>query len=162
MKWANPRYVSKRWLVVYLSVSISLIWLKVYWPSLMSWDAFRQPSYLSAGMSVLKASRLLRQSRVTVMSAPFRSINWNWSIYIGEVYWIILNYLFRTILLLILYPSWIVPMITFKNWNEKYILSSWKRLQLFLKAVVLGSRVEIMKHKAYWTIIFHILHKQTD
>ena len=60
----------------YLFVSNSLILLNVYWASLTSWVADRQPSYLSAGMSVRWASRLLKQSRVTIISAPFLSINY--------------------------------------------------------------------------------------
>ena len=46
-------------------VSSSLILLKVYWPILVSTEPDLHPSYLSAGISILCPSKLLRQSRVT-------------------------------------------------------------------------------------------------
>ena len=82
--------------------------LWTYWPSLTSLFAGRQPSYLSAGMSILeccvyvlilqlissfkliifwylKPSRLERQSLVTNTSAPFLSITWIWIVTISKL-----------------------------------------------------------------------------
>ena len=58
-----------------LFVSNSFILLNVYCPNLTSLVAGRHPSYLSAGMSTRCASKLLKQSLVTMISAPFFSMS---------------------------------------------------------------------------------------
>ena len=62
-------------MIFYLFVSSSFILLNVYCPNLTSLVAGRQPSYLSAGISTRWASKLLKQSLVTMISAPFLSMS---------------------------------------------------------------------------------------
>ena len=77
MGW-NPGYLLKSFSFYngfYLFVSSSFIRLNVYCPNLTSLVAGRQPSYLSAGISTRWASKLLKQSLVTMISAPFLSMS---------------------------------------------------------------------------------------
>ena len=76
MHWRWKRYQSTNFFEsANLLVSSSLIRLKVYCPNLVSLEAGRQPSYLSAGMSTRWPSKLLKQSLVTRMSGPLCSMS---------------------------------------------------------------------------------------
>merc|ERR1719295_2523167 len=67
--------------------NMKVVVLQTYWPSFTSLFAGRQPSYLSAGMSILKPSRLERQSLVTKTSAPFLSMTLtHLSLYLGHIW----------------------------------------------------------------------------